>query len=101
MALTEALATKTKEVKECRDFIHKLQGTLSGNRKDRVKEMTQLNESLAKFIQMAQSEKGRKEYLRIQEARNIEVGKEIKQIENHDDLIAEIYGMSSEEILNF
>lgn len=101
MTLTEALTTKTKEVKECRDFIHKLQKDLSGSRKDRVKEMSQLNESLAKFIQLAQSEKGRKEYLRIQEARNVEIGKEIKKIENHDDLISEIYGMSSEEILNY
>lgn len=98
---TEALETKTKEAKELRTFIKQLQHMLSGSRKDRLDKLASLNDSLIRFVQLAEVEKGREQYTRIQMARNEELAEEMKNLNSHSALIAEIYGVKVQEILNF
>ncbi len=101
MAMMDALETKTQEAKGLRDFIRAQQKVLSGSRSDRLEQLRSLNDSLARFVQLAQEEKGREQYLRVQEAQIKEIEGEIKKIDNYKELIAEIYGVQVSEILNF
>lgn len=99
--LSEALKAKTTEAKECRAFIHQSQKSLSGSRADRIKDLTALNQSLAKFVQLAEDERGRARYLRAQQARLEEIKAEVEVLTQAPDIIAEIYGTSIEELLKF
>lgn len=101
MSMMEALETKTQEAKGLRDFIRAQQKVLSGSRSERLDQLASLNDSLTRFIQLAQEEKGREQYLRVQEAQIKEIEGEIKKIDNYKELIAEIYGIQVAEILNF
>lgn len=101
IGLAEALKTKTSEAKECRTFIHQLQKSLSGSRADRIKDLAALNQSLAKFIQLAEDERGRQKYLRVQEARLSEIKEEAEVLKQAPDIIAEIFGTDIEELLKF
>ncbi len=101
MSITEALETKTQEAKALRTFITSLQKLLSVTRSERMQDLASLNDSLTRFIQLAQEEKGREQYIRVQEAQIKEIEGEIKKIETYNELIAEIYGIQVSEILNF
>lgn len=101
MSLSNSLAAKTKESNECKRRITQLQQSLSGSRSERLKDIATLNESLTKFVELVQEENGRKKLLRLAEAKNLEVMEEIKRIDNFDELIAEVWGMSVEEIIKF
>lgn len=101
MTLSESLDTKTREAKECRAFIHTLQKSLSGSRASRIENLKELNQSLAKFVQVAEYEKGREKYTRVLEARLKEVKEEADKIAESDDLVAEIFGIDIEELIKF
>jgi hypothetical protein len=101
MSLSNSLSAKTKESNECKRRITQLQQSLSGSRSERLKDIANLNESLTKFVELVQEENGRKKLLRLAEAKNLEIQEEIKRIDNFDELIAEVWGMSIEEIIKF
>lgn len=101
VSLSNALAAKTKESNECKRRITQLQQSLSGSRAERLKDMATLNESLTKFVELVMEESGREKLLRLAEAKNLEISEEIKRIDNFDELIAEAWGMSIEEIIKF
>lgn len=101
VSLSNALAAKTKESNECKRRITQLQQSLSGSRSERLKELNTLNESLTKYIDLVMQEAGRQKMIRLAEAKNLELEDEIKRIDNFDELIAEVWGMSVEEILKY
>jgi hypothetical protein len=93
--------------KEREEALHKaktraerLQTNLSSTRANRLKQQAQVNESLAKFVEEWKSEEGRKRALIIAEAKNLELEKEVDRIASMEEYIANIRGISKDELLN-
>lgn len=101
VSLSNALAAKTKESNECKRRITQLQQSLSGSRAERLKDMATLNESLTKFVELCMEDAGREKLLRLAQAKNLEIQEEVKRIDTFDELVAEVWGMSVEEIVKF
>lgn len=99
--LSDSLASKINELNNCKTRQKNLMTSLSGSRFERLKSLKEANESLAKFVQLAQEEKGRNALLRLAEAKNLEIEKEAVKIQSFGDMIAQVHGLSIEEIVNF
>lgn len=100
LVLLKALSTKTTEYDQCQKRMQGLQESLAGKRSQRMKDEASVNESLTKFVELFKTEESRKKLLRVAEARNLEVAKEIDRIASAEEYIAQVMGISPEEILN-
>ena len=92
-------------IQKCEDDLHKtkkraedLQVKLSSTRADRLKSMAQANESLSKFVEEWKSFEGRQRALKIAEAQNKLVKDEVNRLESMEEYIANIFGVSKDEI---
>lgn len=99
--LVDAATTKAKEFNDCHSRMDKLRQDLIGKRHDRLKHMSDVNKSLAKFVELAKTEEGREYMLKLAEKREEELKQETIRISNLSDLVAEIHGISVSEILKF
>lgn len=99
--LSDSLSTKADEFDACHKRMDKLRQDLIGKRHDRLKHMSDVNKSLAKFVELARSEEGREYMLKLAEKREDELKQETVRISNLSDLVAEIHGISVSEILKF
>lgn len=99
--LVDAASTKAKEFNDCHTRMDKLRQDLIGKRHDRLKHMSDVNKSLAKFVELARAEEGREYMLKLAEKREKDIKEEVIRISNLSDLIAEIHGISVSEILKF
>jgi hypothetical protein len=99
MTFAEALKSKEASAKGLRDYIAKVQKHLIESRNEKLERMGQLNESLNSYIELVQLEKGREIMNRLSESREIELKEEAKKMHNFDDLTAQIFGISIDEIL--
>ncbi len=99
--LSDSLSTKASEFDACHKRMDKLRQDLIGKRHDRLKHMSDVNKSLAKFVEVAKSEEGREYMLKLAEKREDELKQEAIRITNLSDLVAEIHGISVSEILKF
>lgn len=90
-----------KEYNDCQRRINTLQVDLNSRRMARIGADNLANESLSKWIDLVEMEEDRMKLLRLMEARNIAIEKEIRKIESFDELIAEFHGVSATELLNF
>lgn len=100
-ALATAVTSKASEYNSCQARMMKLHSDLVQSRADRFKHMGAMKESLAQFIELSKSERGREYLIRLTELREGELKKESARIESLADLVAEIRGVSIEELLNF
>lgn len=99
--LSDSLATKATEYNACQNRMIKLRDNLAISRADRMKHMTAINESLAKFIEMAKVQEGRDYMLKLSKMRESKLHDEAKRIESLSDLVAEIRGVDLLELLKF
>ena len=72
---------------------------LSGTRANRIEKQALVNESLAKFVEAWKDEEQRKRACKIADARKELVENEIDRLENLDEYIASVMGISKDEIL--
>ncbi len=100
-SISDSRIAVAKEFDECQKRINKLQVDINAKKMERADARNSANESLVKWIELAEIEEGREKLLRLQQARTLQIEKEIKRIESFDHLIAEFHGVSVEEILNF
>lgn len=100
MGVADAYTTKVQEYDKCQSRMQKLQESLSDKRSNRLKEEKGLNESLSKFIDLWKGEEDRKKMLRIAEARNAELEKEVERLDNFSELIAHVMGVGKDEVLS-
>lgn len=99
--LSDSLSTKASEFDACHKRMDKLRQDLIGKRHDRLKHMSDVNKSLAKFVELAKTEEGREYMLKLAQKREDELKQEVVRISNLSDLVAEIHGISVSEILKF
>lgn len=79
----------------------KLHSELADTRANRLKHLGIVNESLAKYIELAKTDEGREYMLKLAKIRETQISDECKRIESLGDLVAEIRGISVSEILSF
>lgn len=99
MTLTEALSAKIGEAKDIRNAIKDGLKVLNVSLAIRMKNATEENRSLNRFIELVQHEKGRETLLRLADIQNEKVRAEAKRITDFDELIAQIWGTSTEELM--
>lgn len=100
ISLVEMCGKKYQELDACSKRMQVLQKSLSGERSKREENQSKLNASLTAFVETWKSEDGRKRMIMIAKATKLEVNKEIEKMENEEGFIANIMGISKEEILN-
>lgn len=99
--LSDSLGNKAAEYNSCQTRMIKLHADLAGSRSERLKYMGIVNESLAKYIELAKTEEGRSYFIRLARKRENKLYDEAKRIESLSDLVAQIKGVSVSEILKF
>lgn len=100
-SLSDSLSTKATEYNSCQNRMIKLHSELADTRANRLKHLGIVNESLAKYIELAKTDEGREYMLKLAKIRETQISDECKRIESLGDLVAEIRGISIEEILSF
>jgi hypothetical protein len=100
-SISDALSTKATEFNNCQNRMAKLHADLAGSRAERFKHMGAIKESLAQFIELAKSEEGREYMIHLAKLREEHLHQETLRIESLGDLVAEIRGVSKEELLKF
>lgn len=99
MSWVELLQKREDDLHKSKKRAEDLQVKLSSTRAQRLKSMAEVNESLSKFVEEWKSYEGRKRALRIAEAQNKLVKDEVDKIESMEDYIANVFGVSKDEIL--
>jgi hypothetical protein len=99
MTYVDLLQRREDDLHKSKKRAEDLQVKLSSTRSQRLANQAQVNESLSKFVEAWKSEEGRKRLLRISEAQTKLVGKEIERLETAEEYIANILGVSKDEIL--
>lgn len=99
-AFINAFSTKVKEHDECQKRMKSLQTTLSGSREKRLAQKVEENQSLTKFVELWKEEESRKRMLIIAEAAKLDVKKEIEKLQDVDEFVAQVMGISADEILH-
>lgn len=100
-SLADSLATKAAEYNSCQNRMQKLHSDLAGSRSERLKQMGIINESLAKYVELARTQEGRDYLIKLTKKRESKLYDEARRIESLGDLVAEIKGVSIEELMNF
>ena len=95
----DTLKAKTDEYmqnqKRVSDTIKKLQG----DRSDRLKNQNKDETTFVSIVQLAQEETERKNLLRLAELQRAAISKEAERLENLDELMCRIMGVSKEEVI--
>jgi hypothetical protein len=99
MSWVELLQKREADLNNSKKRAVDLQKMLSSTRSQRLEKQAQVNESLAKFVESWKFQEGRERALKIAEAQNLLVKDELKRIENADEYIANVLGISHDEIL--
>jgi hypothetical protein len=100
ISLVEAFGKKASEYNECSKRIKGLQESLSGSRSKRIETQAMLSASLVSFVEAWKSEDERQRAVIIARATQKKVGEVLDMIEDEDQNIARILGISKEEILH-
>lgn len=98
--LSDSLIAKSSDYDRIQKRKAALRDELVGRRSKRQENAVGLRESLAKFVEYFRAEDKREQSIRIKEARDLELKEEVDKIKGFDDLIAEVHGMSIDEIIN-
>lgn len=100
MTLAQALGEKQKESNASLDRMQKLIKSLAGDRAKRKETQNRGIASLTTLIENLQEEKERKRLLRIAEARELEIEKEVERLDDFDSVFVEIYGQEKGRLIN-
>lgn len=99
MSFVELAGKFETEINQTKKRIETLQKNLSSTRSDRIKNQTANNASLTKFVEEWKSEQGRKDALRIAEAKNLKLKDEVERIRDMPEYIANVMGIGEDELL--
>jgi len=101
MTWVEVATQKATYLNQLQNQAKDLAIKLSSSRSTRLKTETQSNESLSKFVEEWRTEEGRARALRIAKIQDSKVKDEIERLENMDEYLASIFGVSPEELTKF
>jgi hypothetical protein len=99
MTHVDLLQRREDDLHKSKKRAEDLQVKLSSTRSQRLANQAQVNESLSKFVEEWKSSEGRKRILRISEAQSKLASKEIDRLETMEEYIANVFGLSRDEIL--
>ena len=99
MNLNEAIDKTQSEFNNSQKRIHALYKDLTKTRSVRLKEKIEVNQSLLTLIQAFQDHEKRVKLIDYADRKKKVLGKEIKRLENIEDLKFEIYGVDPNEVL--
>lgn len=97
-SVVDALANLRDNIDKASKRIEKLTETIQGKRNERIDTRIKQDQSLINLIDFWKTHENRQLLLRLAEARKNKVKEEIKRIEDMPSLIAEIWGITPEEI---
>jgi hypothetical protein len=95
----ETLKAKTSEFNECQKRISTLIQKLQGDRSKRLEGQGKDETSFISIVQMAQEEQERKNMLRLAELQRRAIEDEAIRLENMDEFMCRIFGVSKEEVV--
>jgi len=99
MNLVELINKLQTEYNQCNDRQRKLMDTLITSRKDRLKNTKSEQMNLAALFEYWKQEDKRKLNITFAEEKRKELEKELDRIEDMDDVLMEVWGLSKEEIM--
>lgn len=101
MKLVEAIKSAQTEYNQCITRQGKLVDNLKGRRSDRIKNKLETNKSFANVIEAWKEEETRLKMLKFAEMRRARMKEGfLKSFESMDDMTAEIFGLTEEEVLD-
>jgi hypothetical protein len=96
---SDTLKAKTDEYNQCQKRISDNIKKLQGDRSERLKGQKRDEVSFISVVQMAQEEQERKNMLRLAELQRRAIEDEANRLENMDELMCRIFGVSKEEVV--
>lgn len=85
---------------QCIDAQNKILKSLEGERKERLKNNNQVKETVADILAYFQSEEKRKHLDKLRMERRAKLKEEINRIKSMEDIKAEMFGVTEEELLS-
>jgi len=98
MTYVDLAQSKENQLNNCKTRVQKLQESLSSTRAKRLKDQSEVNDSLTKFVEEWKSKEGRDRALAMAERQKLLVIEEVKRIEDADEYIANVMGISMDEL---
>lgn len=98
MSIIEALDRLNKEYNDIMKRKNDLINGLKQKRSDRLKQKVQENHALTKLVELWKQEDSRKKMIKLAELEKVNVKTELDRLANLDTMIAEIHGITYEEI---
>lgn len=98
MSIVEAIKNLRENSDRCSKRIDKLTEVIQGKRNERIDVRVKAEQSLISLIDFWKNYENRQMMLKLAKARENKIKDEIKRIEDMPSLVAEIWGISSEEI---
>ena len=100
ISLVEAINTKSKEYDECVKRQKSLQKDLSGSRANRIDKNIQENQSVLSLVEAWKNAEERERMIQIAERRKMLVKETVDKIENEEEFIIRVLGLSKDEALH-
>lgn len=100
MKLIEAIRHSQSEYNQCIARQNSLIKTLKGDRSARIKNKLETNKSFAQVIDAWKAEETRIKMLKFAEMRRQRMKESIDHYQSMDDMIAEVFGLTEEEVLD-
>lgn len=99
MTFAETLSEKQKESNASLERIARLIKSLAGDRAKRKETQSKSVASLASLIESLQDEKERNRLIRVAEARELVIEKEVERLDDFDSVFVEIFGQEKNKLI--
>lgn len=101
ITLTDLLGKKTTEFEKLQTRIEKLTDTLTGTRKNRLEAMAKVNESISSIVEQWKEAEKREHLIKMAKVHEDKVlREEMKRLGGFADEVANVMGISEDEIIN-
>ena len=100
-SMLKEMDSKTKELKDCRDQMHKLKGALEKHRSARKEDELKKRESIVSIVERVMDAATRENFVKEAKAYKEYLAKEISEFEEVDQSVGEIHGISFGELIGF
>tara|TARA_Y100000593_G_scaffold86287_1_gene164725 strand:- start:2418 stop:3506 length:1089 start_codon:yes stop_codon:yes gene_type:complete len=100
MSLVESISSAQGEYHQCINRQQKLLEALKTKRSDRLKNQIQENASVLNLVQIWKEEESREKLIKLAQLRKQQVGKEVENLSDMDEIKCKIMGLSKGEVLD-
>ena len=98
--LVESIDKQIQNRDKCMGRIEKLQKSLEGTRTQRLKDKSPDNVTILSIIEKFMKEKERKQILKMQKRKDEVLSKDIDSLDDMDEYVSRILGITKSEIIN-